>query len=609
MFICPTDEQVLSEVGQLTGTTWTLKILLVEFQDIRAHSPLYSISDFEDMFFSSGTYVSPNKYSPDGEQVFGSMRDYLSIMSDGEFTVTGYVLNDDQGDGTPEWLTLPQTKSYYDNHNWSEFVSDSWSAAISAGLNLSTSGTTKLAIIYAGHAYRGAELNPRANGIGGTFYINSELFAEGSPFRSEHPNAKFQEIGINVHEFLHLVGFYDLGENGFFDVMNAGCYCGPYSRGACPAPINPQLRYKKGWISFDPITTDVTFQADYYLRDPEVFKIAHSTDSGNYWLIETRDFTSTMTIGNTVADDYNSYIYKTLYSSYPDKGVFIWRVINNGSGTIIQADGVRWTGYPQISKGTPFPGSGNVKVLSPWSDSRTSPSWVPNTKPSTNVGMEIVDEGSDWYSLDLYAISPEDASPSKPHNIGLTWQSNHPKITWDANGEPDLDHYEVYKKRGTGNYYYRASTTNTYYVDNSELKFSRPYDKIYVYYKIIAVDEDDYESVFSDEISAVVNDYESKRTAENGDLIQRPDEYKLSTNYPNPFNPTTTIKYQLAKDSYVTLRVYNMLGEEIVELVNGLEEAGYYSLHFDGSDLPSGMYIYKIHAGDFSDVRKMLLLK
>ncbi|MEJ2627207.1 MAG: T9SS type A sorting domain-containing protein [bacterium] len=581
----------------------------MQFQDIEAHSPLYSISDFEEMFFSSGTYVSPNEYSPDGEDVFGSMRDYLSIMSDGEFTVTGYVLNDDQGDGTPEWLTLPQTKSYYDSHSGSTFTTDVFNAASTAGLNTSTNSTTKLAIIYAGQAYRGdnSGLWPRAFQYSG-YYINSELFEEGAPFHSEHANAKFQEIGINVHEFLHLAGLPDLGANGFFDVMNAGSYCGPNSRGACPAPLNPEARYKKGWISFDTITTDVSFQADYYLRDPEVFKIAHSTDSGNYWLIETRDFTSTMTIGNTSTEDYNAWIYQTFYGSYPDKGVLIWRVENNNWGTVLQADGVRWTGYPQISKGTPFPGSGNVNVLSPWSDPRTI-SWAPNTKPSTNVGMEIVDEGSDWYSLDLYAYSPEDASPSKPYNIGLTWQSNHPKITWDANGEPDLDHYEVYKKRGSGSYSYYASTTNTYYVDNSEWKFSWPNTKIYVYYKIKAVDEDDYESVFSDEKRAAVSDYESKRIAENEDVILKLNIYRLSSNYPNPFNPTTIIEYQLARSGFVTLDVYNMLGEKVAELVNGFEEAGYYSIEFDGSDLPSGIYLYKIQAGDFSDVKKMLLLK
>ena len=207
------------------------------------------------------------------------------------------------------------------------------------------------------------------------------------------------------------------------------------------------------------------------------------------------------------------------------------------------------------------------------------------------------------------AVNVANGAPAKPRDVSLSWSSNHPRIDWEAGEEADLDHYEVYKKKGTGSYSYYASTTNTYYVDNAEVKYSKPNTKIYVYYKVIAVDEDDDESVFSDEVRGAVNDYESKRTTENEDLIQRPDEYKLSANYPNPFNPTTAIKYQLAKDSYVTLSIYNMLGEEVAELVNEFEEAGYYSLQFDAKNLPSGMYIYKIQAGEFSDVKKMLLLK
>ena len=88
----------------------------------------------------------------------------------------------------------------------------------------------------------------------------------------------------------------------------------------------------------------------------------------------------------------------------------------------------------------------------------------------------------------------------------------------------------------------------------------------------------------------------------------QPNNFILN-NYPNPFNPTTSIRYQLSDDVYVTLKVYNMLGEKVSELVNEFELAGYYSIQFDGSNLPSGMYLYKIQAGEFSDVKKMLLVK
>src|SRR5690606_25058978 len=190
-----------------------------------------------------------------------------------------------------------------------------------------------------------------------------------SPYQSENPNAKFSEIGINVHEFLHLTGEPDLYENGLWDIMNGGYRFGPNYRGACPAPLNPQSRFKKGWISLTPIMEDRRFQADYNLQDPEVFQIINSSNSQNYWLIETRRFNATMTIGSTTTNDYNSYI-PSLGFPYPQpqKGVLVWRVTNGNSkySTVIHADGKPWPDYPKISPGDLFPGNGNVKVLSPW---------------------------------------------------------------------------------------------------------------------------------------------------------------------------------------------------------------------------------------------------
>ncbi len=85
--------------------------------------------------------------------------------------------------------------------------------------------------------------------------------------------------------------------------------------------------------------------------------------------------------------------------------------------------------------------------------------------------------------------------------------------------------------------------------------------------------------------------------------------FHLEQNYPNPFNPTTLIKYQLPEEVNVTIKLFNLLGQEIRVLVNSQHEAGYYELSFDGSDLSSGTYIYRITAGDFTDSKKLILLK
>jgi hypothetical protein len=90
---------------------------------------------------------------------------------------------------------------------------------------------------------------------------------------------------------------------------------------------------------------------------------------------------------------------------------------------------------------------------------------------------------------------------------------------------------------------------------------------------------------------------------------QVPKEFALYQNYPNPFNPTTTIKYAIAKAGVVTLEVYNILGQRIAQLVNQQQKAGSYEVVFDASRLSSGVYFYKITSGDFSDTKKMILIK
>lgn len=88
-----------------------------------------------------------------------------------------------------------------------------------------------------------------------------------------------------------------------------------------------------------------------------------------------------------------------------------------------------------------------------------------------------------------------------------------------------------------------------------------------------------------------------------------PDKFSLSQNYPNPFNPNTIINYQLTINSLVVLNVYDVNGRLVKNLVNEKQSAGSYEVNFDGSGLPSGTYIYRIQSGDFSETKKMLLLK
>ncbi|MBT8379705.1 MAG: T9SS type A sorting domain-containing protein [Ignavibacteria bacterium] len=86
-------------------------------------------------------------------------------------------------------------------------------------------------------------------------------------------------------------------------------------------------------------------------------------------------------------------------------------------------------------------------------------------------------------------------------------------------------------------------------------------------------------------------------------------KFDLEQNYPNPFNPTTKIKYQIPESSFVKLKVYDVIGNEIATLVNEKKLAGTYEIEFYGTGLPSGIYFYQLKAGNFIETNKMLMLK
>jgi hypothetical protein len=95
----------------------------------------------------------------------------------------------------------------------------------------------------------------------------------------------------------------------------------------------------------------------------------------------------------------------------------------------------------------------------------------------------------------------------------------------------------------------------------------------------------------------------------NGVESHKQENYKLSQNYPNPFNPMTQIDYSVTQKGNVSLKVYNLLGEEVAILYNGMQQPGNYSARFDGSKLSSGMYLYQLKTNSFVEMKKLMLLK
>jgi hypothetical protein len=208
------------------------------------------------------------------------------------------------------------------------------------------------------------------------------------------------------------------------------------------------------------------------------------------------------------------------------------------------------------------------------------------------------------------------APPSQPGGLSKSVVDGHPKISWDAKNFTDgTPRYDIYRKVPNIISLWSLLKQNhdtNYYIDTDYSSYTTGHEKDYINYKIVAKRRYDDQhficSQFSDVINVPVNWYpqEWKKPSKDEGL---PEVYAIGQNYPNPFNPTTRIKYQLPKNSFVTISIYDMLGREVAILVNEEQEAGYYEFSFDGSQLSSGTYIYKITAGDFTDSKKLLLVK
>lgn len=88
-----------------------------------------------------------------------------------------------------------------------------------------------------------------------------------------------------------------------------------------------------------------------------------------------------------------------------------------------------------------------------------------------------------------------------------------------------------------------------------------------------------------------------------------PNVYSLNQNYPNPFNPVTKINFNVPKQGFVSLKVFDVLGREVRTLVNEIQEPGSYSVDFNGTALTSGVYFYRLESNGFVDIKKMTLIK
>ncbi|MCU0344348.1 MAG: T9SS type A sorting domain-containing protein [Ignavibacteriaceae bacterium] len=222
----------------------------------------------------------------------------------------------------------------------------------------------------------------------------------------------------------------------------------------------------------------------------------------------------------------------------------------------------------------------------------------------------------DNQSYPYLRYSYKDLKPLAPQNLTITKSpNNHPLLSWTANKEPDIDHYQLYRWDSYGGGWQPlAQTSNTSYEDATltyctavppaQCENLRAFQ-----FKVTAVDLGSHESEPSNIVETrLVGGPPSKAGADNpgGKTVF---EYSLGQNYPNPFNPVTTIDYSIKSTGLVTLKAYDMLGTEVASLVNEIKEAGNYSVTFNASNLPSGIYFCTLSAGNFIATKKLILLK
>jgi hypothetical protein len=253
---------------------------------------------------------------------------------------------------------------------------------------------------------------------------------------------------------------------------------------------------------------------------------------------------------------------------------------------------------------------------STWSD-ETPPSGVIrndneqiNAKDAQNEQVSFCATGNDIFAVFNHNVYPipgnklryrqYDASPVPPSSMSIATQTYF-TVSWAANPEPDIQYYEIWRKVGNGSYYNISTTTSTSFVDPDYAAGGSMTLSYKTRSKDIGNNLSDYSSVVS-----VNNAAPFGRTIS---VVQIPDKNRLEQNYPNPFNPTTSIRYQLKDESHISIKVFTILGAEVCTLVNEVKPAGYYNTEFDASQLPSGVYLYRISVGNYSDTRKMVLSK
>lgn len=308
-----------------------------------------------------------------------------------------------------------------------------------------------------------------------------------------------------------------------------------------------------------------------------------STDSGVTWGADTRQ-TNNTAFSLTPSVSVSGAIVNIVWRDFRDGNYEIYNKRSTDSG-------VTWGSDTRITNnvfdsGDPSVSSSGSLVQIVWMDTRDG-NWEIFGKRST-------DSGINWGPDTRLTFPP--SSPASP-SVAVSGTVVH--IVWQDYRDGN---YEIYSKRSTNSgINWNADTRLTNSSSVSEIPS-------------VTVSGQVVHAVWTDERDGNREIYYKRDPSGNPVGLSNintgiPNQYSLSQNYPNPFNPMTKLRFQIPKNLLVSLKIYDAIGREIIVLVNEELAAGVYETDWDAAKFPSGVYYYRISAGDFSETKKMVLVK
>lgn len=222
-------------------------------------------------------------------------------------------------------------------------------------------------------------------------------------------------------------------------------------------------------------------------------------------------------------------------------------------------------------------------------------------------------EYGNYQQLPQPTIPPQNIIYSFPSSGGI-------KISWDKNYEKNIKYYSIERSINNGTYIVIGTTPGTDFLDTEIQKAVNPYTafskNVNVNYRIRAMSEwFDENNIMRQQFSGYSDVLYVYGSMQFGPLDKRqdspiiPESNSLSQNFPNPFNPSTTIYYAVKDEGNVNITVFNSLGQEISTLVNDRKQAGYHYVEWNAAGYPSGVYFYRISNGDYVETKRMVLMK